>query len=92
MFPSGADIVMYGLNLTHQVQTNDALVADLRASGAPLARFASQVFDFLHGVSPTDGPRAPAPEPDRRREFARTYASPQRSARQANQRQSRRRS
>ena len=58
VFPSGADIVMYGLNLTHQVQTNDALVADLRASGAPLARFASQVFDFLHGVSPTSSPQS----------------------------------
>ena len=50
VFASGADIVMCGLNLTHQVQTSDALVADLRAAGAPLARFAAQVFDFLHGV------------------------------------------
>ena len=50
VFASGADIVMCGLNLTHQVMTSDALVADLRAGGAPLERFAAGVFDFLHGV------------------------------------------
>ena len=50
VFASGADIVMCGLNLTHQVMTGDALVADLRAGGAPLERFAAGVFDFLHGV------------------------------------------
>ena len=50
VFASGADIAMCGLNLTHQVQTGDALVADLRAAGAPLARFAAGLFDFLHGV------------------------------------------
>ena len=50
VFASGAEIRMCGLNLTHQVQTNDALVADLRAAGAPLARFAAELFDFLHGV------------------------------------------
>ena len=50
VFASGADIVMCGLNLTHQVMTSDALVAELRAGGAPLERFAAGVFDFLHGV------------------------------------------
>ena len=50
VFASGAEIRMCGLNLTHQVQTDDALVADLRAAGAPLARFAAGLFDFLHGV------------------------------------------
>ena len=50
VFASGADIVMCGLNLTHQVMTSDALVADLRAAGAPLERFAAGVFDYLHGV------------------------------------------
>ena len=50
VFASGADIVMCGLNLTHQMLTGDALVADLRAAGAPLSLFAAQVFDFLHGV------------------------------------------
>ena len=50
VFASGADIVMCGLNLTHQVETSDALVAELRAAGAPLARFAAGVLDFLHGV------------------------------------------
>ena len=50
VFAAGADIVMCGLNLTHQVQTSDALVADLRAGGAPLERFAAGLFDFLHGV------------------------------------------
>ena len=50
VFGSGADIVMCGLNLTHQVETSDALVVELRAAGAPLARFAAGVLDFLHGV------------------------------------------
>ena len=50
VFASGADIIMCGLNLTHQVQTSDAVVAELRAAGAPLARFAAGLFDFLHGV------------------------------------------
>ena len=50
VFASGADIVMCGLNLTHQVQTSDTLVAELRAGGAPLERFAAGLFDFLHGV------------------------------------------
>lgn len=50
VFASGADIVMCGLNLTHQVMTSDTLVAELRAAGAPLARFAASLLDFLHGV------------------------------------------
>ena len=50
VFSSGAAIVKCGLNLTHQVQTSDALAAQLRAAGTPLGRFAAQVFDFLHGV------------------------------------------
>ena len=50
VFASGAEIVMCGLNLTHQVQTSDTLVAELRAGGAPLERFAAGLFDFLHGV------------------------------------------
>ena len=50
VFASGANIRMCGLNLTHQVLTSDALAAELRVAGAPLARFAAQVFDFLHGV------------------------------------------
>ena len=50
VFASGAEIVMCGLNLTHQVETSDALVAELRAARAPLAQFAAGVLDFLHGV------------------------------------------
>ena len=50
VFASGAEIRMCGLNLTDQVQTGDALAVELRAAGAPLARFAAQLFDFLHGV------------------------------------------
>ena len=50
VFASGAEIRMCGLNLTDQVQTGDALAAELRAAGTPLARFAAQLFDFLHGV------------------------------------------
>ena len=50
VFASGANIAMCGLNLTHQVLTSDALVAELRAADTPLPRFAAQVFEFLHGV------------------------------------------
>ena len=50
VFASGADLVMCGLNLTHQVETSDALVAELRAAGAPLAHFAAGLLDYLHGV------------------------------------------
>ena len=50
VFACGAKIIMCGLNLTHQVETSDALVDELYASGASLAQFAAQLFDFLHGV------------------------------------------
>ena len=50
---AGANIIMCGLNLTHQVQTDDALVARLRAAASPLAQFGAGVFDFLHGVMET---------------------------------------
>ena len=50
VFASGANIAMCGLNLTHQVLTSDALVAELRSADTPLPRFAAQVFEFLHGV------------------------------------------
>ena len=50
VFAAGANLTMCGLNLTHQVQTDDALAARLRAADAPLAQFGAQVFDFLHGA------------------------------------------
>ena len=49
VFRSGSDITMCGLNLTHQVMTTDALVKRLRGVGTPVAGFAAQVFDDLHG-------------------------------------------
>ena len=48
VFASGADITMCGLNLTHQVQTNDAVVERLRTVAAPVAKFAAEAFNFLH--------------------------------------------
>jgi len=49
VFDSGAAITMCGLNLTHQLQTDDAVTHRLRAVDTPLARFAAQTFDDLHG-------------------------------------------
>ena len=49
VFRSGADITMCGLNLTHQVMTTDAVAERLRGAGTPVAGFAAQVFDDLHG-------------------------------------------
>jgi inosine-uridine nucleoside N-ribohydrolase len=48
VFASGAKIVMCGLNLTHQLRTDDAVAAQLRASSAAQARFAAQIFDQMH--------------------------------------------
>ena len=48
VFASGAEIVMSGLNLTHQLRTDDAIVARLRRSPAPLAKLAAQAFTHLH--------------------------------------------
>ena len=48
VFDSGAEITMCGLNLTHQLQTSDALTERLRQSGTPKAAFAAQIFDYQH--------------------------------------------
>ncbi len=48
VFASGAKIVMCGLNLTHQLRTDDAVTAQLRAASSAKARFAAQIFDQLH--------------------------------------------
>lgn len=48
VFSSGADITMCGLNLTHQLRTDDAISARLHAVGSPAARLAAQAFDHLH--------------------------------------------
>ena len=48
VFASGAEIVMCGLNLTHQLRTNDATCKQLRAAATPCAEFAAQAFDHLH--------------------------------------------
>ena len=49
VFRSGARITMCGLNLTHQVMTTDSTAARLRAAGTPVASFAGEIFDDLHG-------------------------------------------
>ncbi len=48
VFEAGADLTMCGLNLTHQLRTSDATLARLRDAGTRRARFAAQVFDYLH--------------------------------------------
>ena len=48
VFESGAPITMCGLNLTHQLQTDDTVTERLRGVDSPRARFAAQVFEFLH--------------------------------------------
>ena len=48
VFAAGADLVMCGLNLTHQFRTTDAECERLRAANAPTARFAAQIFADLH--------------------------------------------
>ena len=46
---SGAGVTMCGLDLTHQVMTTDAVVERLRAAAPPVAGFAGEIFDDLHG-------------------------------------------
>ena len=48
VFACGADIIMCGLNLTHQLRTTDPIVNTLRRNGAPTARLAAQAFTHLH--------------------------------------------
>ena len=48
VFESGVEVVMCGLNLTHQFRTNEGIAERLRASAAPTARFAAQVCDDIH--------------------------------------------
>ncbi len=45
---SGAPLRMCGLNLTHQLRTDDALCKTLRTEGGPLAGFVADLFAFLH--------------------------------------------
>ena len=49
VFESGVEVVMCGLNLTHQFRTDDGIAERLRAADAPAARFAAQVCDDIHG-------------------------------------------
>ena len=48
VFASDVEVVMCGLNLTHQFRTNDAIAERLRTSDAPTARFAAQICDDIH--------------------------------------------
>ncbi len=60
VFAAGARLTMCGLNLTHQLRSDDAMVERLRG-GRPPARFAAQVFDDLHDRMETlTGARAAA--------------------------------
>lgn len=48
VFACGANLVQCGLNLTHQLRTDDAVVTRLRNAGNPLAHFAAHAFHSLH--------------------------------------------
>ncbi|MDH3643343.1 MAG: nucleoside hydrolase, partial [Gammaproteobacteria bacterium] len=48
VFACGARLKMCGLNLTHQLQTSDAIVAGLREVRSRSADFVADLFDFLH--------------------------------------------
>ena len=48
VFGAGAELRMCGLNLTHQLRTTDAIVSRLQSVGTARARFAAQVFDYMH--------------------------------------------
>ena len=48
VFGAGAHLTMCGLNLTHQLRTSDAIVSRLRTGGNPRAKFAAEIFDYLH--------------------------------------------
>jgi inosine-uridine nucleoside N-ribohydrolase len=49
VFSSGARLQMCGLNLTHQLQTSDAHIAELRAMQSAKASFVADLFEHLHG-------------------------------------------
>ena len=49
VFESGVEVVMCGLNLTHQFLTDDGIAERLRAADVPTARFAAQICDDIHG-------------------------------------------
>lgn len=49
VFESGVEVIMCGLNLTHQFLTDDGIAERLRAADVPTARFAAQICDDIHG-------------------------------------------
>ncbi len=49
VFRCGAPIRMCGLNLTHQLTTNDNLVERLRSRSDPVAQFVAAMLEFVHG-------------------------------------------
>ena len=49
VFRSGANLKMCGLNLTHQLKTDDDLIEQLRASDKPVPNLAAKLFEFMHG-------------------------------------------
>lgn len=49
VFSCGAKIIQCGLNLTHQLCTDDAIVQRLRDAATPVATFAADALQALHG-------------------------------------------
>ena len=48
VFRSGANIKMCGLNLTHQLKTDDALIRRLQEANKPVPNLVAQLFEFMH--------------------------------------------
>ena len=48
VFSSGAHLQMCGLNLTHQLRTDDSHVTELRQMSSASASFVADLFEFMH--------------------------------------------
>ncbi len=48
VFGSGANIKMCGLNLTHQLKTDDGLIEQLNDANKPVPKLVAQLFEFMH--------------------------------------------
>ena len=48
VFRSGAHLKMCGLNLTHQLKTDDDLIEQLREADKPVPNLVAKLFEFMH--------------------------------------------
>ena len=64
VFESGADIVLFPLDVTHQVRVTEERLARIRAVGNPAARAVAGMLAFYRGRNPEGGPpQAPLHDP-----------------------------